>query len=182
MILRLSLVSAFLLAGSLSPSPGVRRTDIDAPNISLPPISTFRDFCARCHGYEGAAYGKGFGSLEDDSLRSMIEDMMFGPASLAPDSIDVAAMTAYNVSLKNAIPFAAVFNAGSFLQGKDSILRIEISPGGTVAVRDSLIAVRGAGTQWELKYNPGKITQVVMAITREGRLSELRFPAELWVH
>ncbi len=150
-------------------------------NIALPPVSTFRSACSRCHGYEGSAYGKGFGNLGPDSLRSVTEDMMFGPGGLDPDSIDVDALTASHASLERSAPFAAVLNGMSFLDGKDSVLTLDVSPGAVVAVNDSTVGIEASGSVWKVRYDPGKKASIVMTISKGSRQSSLRFPDQLWV-
>ncbi len=150
-------------------------------NITLPPVSTFRNACARCHGYEGSAYGKGFGNLGPDSLRSVTEDMMFGPAGLDPDSIDVDAMAAYNASLEKSVPFASVLNGMSFLDGKDPVLTLDVSPGAVVTVNDSTVGIEASGSVWKIRYDPGKMSSIVFTIVRGSRQSSLRFPEQMWV-
>ncbi len=153
----------------------------DPENISLPPVSTFKSYCARCHGYEGTAYGKDFGNLAGDSLSSVTGEMMFGPAGLNPDSIDIAAMTAYNKSIRTATPFGAVVNAASFLEGKDSVLVLDTAPRDSVGVETEGVAVRRNKEGWDMRYDLHKIHHIEIIIERNGKLSRIGFPGELWV-
>jgi hypothetical protein len=79
--------------------------------------------------------------MEDEALRREIEVMMFYEAELNPDSIEVDAMVAYSISLKNNEPFAVVINSKSFLEGKVGNLEIETSPGTKVEVRNDNIRI-----------------------------------------
>ncbi len=37
-------------------------------NLPLPPVSTFEEACARCHGPQGSFYGAEFAKLSDEEL------------------------------------------------------------------------------------------------------------------
>ena len=149
-------------------------------DISISPVSAFKDFCSRCHGDEGSSYGKGFGDLKDDSLRTVTEDMMFGPAGLNPDSTEIEAMVSYNKSLKSNKPFAIVLNSKSFLDGRDNILKIETSPGTKLETNNNGIKVAGSNNEWTLSYDHNKISEVEIIVKRKEASSSFSFPTELW--
>jgi cytochrome c553 len=149
-------------------------------DISLPPVASFRDYCARCHGYEGAAYGKDFANIGEDSLEDVIEDMMFGPAGLNPDSISIAAMVAYNRALSRKVPFAVVLNARSFLDKRDSALSIEASPGALVEGADSVRTGGANSIRWIKPRNGREEKSIRITVQRKGVSSVFQFPDELW--
>jgi hypothetical protein len=149
-------------------------------DISLPPVATFKDYCARCHGYEGAAYGKGFANINEDSLQSVIEDMMFGPAGLNPDSASIAAMVAYNRALSRKVPFAAILNARSYFDRRDSSLSIEASPGAVVVGADSVKMGKANSVLWSMPFDRNEEKSIRITVMRKGVSLEIRFPEELW--
>jgi hypothetical protein len=150
-------------------------------DISVPPVSTYKNSCAQCHGYEGVVYGKSIRNMEDEALRREIEVMMFYEAELNPDSIEVDAMVAYSISLKNNEPFAVVINSKSFLEGKVGNLEIETSPGTKVEVRNDNIRIIENRNILELFYDPAKIKKVEVTVKSNGVSSSFDFPNELWV-
>ena len=149
-------------------------------DISISPVSAFKEYCSRCHGEEGSSYGKGFGNLKDDSLKMVTEDMMFGPAGLNPDETEIEAMVSYNKSLKNNKPFATVLNAKSFLNGKDKCLEIETSPGAKLETNNNDIKINESRNVWKLSYDQNKISKVEIIVKRKNTSSMFTFPAELW--
>jgi hypothetical protein len=174
-VLIFSLVLVTFAYGVYFVSGSKKRSD-----ISLSPVSAFRDYCTRCHGEEGGAYGKNFGNLSDDSLRMVVEDMMFGPAGLNPDKIEIEAMVAYNKSLKKDKPFAAVMNLKSFLEGKDKNLMIDASPVSDLKTDNTKVGIRKNKEIWELSFDPAKIRKVKITVTRRGSSAFLNYPDELW--
>jgi hypothetical protein len=127
------------------------------------------------------AYGKSCRDMEDEALRSEIKGMMFHDAELNPDSIEVDAMVAYSISLKNNKPFAVVVNSKSFLEGKVDNLKIETFPGTKVEVSNDNIRIIENGNIVELYYDPVKIKEMVVTVKRNGVSSSFDFPDELWV-
>jgi hypothetical protein len=150
-------------------------------DISLPPVSTFEKSCSHCHGYEGSAYGESFRDIKDKALRSEIEEMMFYKAGLNPDSIEVDAMIAYTISLKNNEPFAIIVNSKSFLQGKVSNLIIETSPDTKLEVHDNSARIIENWNIKELFYDPAKIKKIEIHVKRNDASSSFDFPDELCV-
>ncbi len=175
-LMLISLITCISLFGATGGAP----PDSQPMNISLPPIATFKDYCARCHGYEGSAYGRDFGSIRDDSLKQITEDMMFGPAGLNPDSISIAAMVAYNRALSRKVPFAAVLNARSYFDKRDSLLSIEASPGALVESADSLKLGNNGAILWRMPLNRNGRKSIRITVTRKGIASIFQFPGELW--
>ncbi len=123
-ILKLLIFPFLIFSYSLFAQSEIKKIE----NISLSPVPAFQENCSRCHGDEGSAYGKNFGNLSEDSLKMVVEDMMFGPGALNPDDAEIDAMVSYNKSLKQNKPFASVINSKSFLDGKDKSLKISASP------------------------------------------------------
>ena len=149
-------------------------------DLSVSPVSAFKKYCARCHGNEGSAYGKGFADLKDDSLRNIVEDMMFGPGALNPDSAEVEAMVSYNKTFKNKAPFAAALNLKSFLEGKENKLKIETAPGVTLETSNSNIKIEKLNNQWQLSFDPKQVKSVKISVKRNGIVSFLNLPGEIW--
>lgn len=150
-------------------------------DISAPPVSTFKNSCAPCHGDEGAIYGNSFRDMEDKALRREIEGMMFHEAELNPDSIEVDAMVVYSISLKNHEPFAVVLNSRSFLEGKVDNLKIEASPDTKVEVCNDNIRIIENQDILELFYDPAKIKKIEVTLKSNSVSSSFDFPDELWV-
>jgi hypothetical protein len=148
-------------------------------DLSLPPVSTFKKFCSRCHGEEGEAYGKNFAKLREDSLRSVVKDMMFGPGGLRPDSSDITAMEEYNKSMGSKKPFAAVINSKSFMQGKDKELKIDASPDAKLEVDNDNVSVKENNGIWGLFYDPQKTGKVTITVKRNDASSSFTFPDEI---
>ncbi len=151
-------------------------------DLSIPPVSAFKNYCSRCHGDEGSAYGKSFADMKDDSLRSIVENMMFGPGGLNPDSTEVEAMVSYNKFLKNKTPFAVALNSKSFIDGKDKFIEFETTPGSKLEVIDKEVAVENTGNIWRLNFDPLKIKNIKISVTKNKTISLLEFPAEMWTH
>ncbi len=151
-------------------------------NISLSPVPTFQENCSRCHGDEGSTYGKNFGNLSEDSLKMVVEDMMFGPGALNPDSTEINAMVSYNKSIMENKPFASVINSKSFLDGKDKSLKISATPKAEIKVNNSDVKVIPANGIWDLNYDSNKIKEIIITITRDKNSSILKFPEMLWTN
>ena len=170
-------ISAFIL---LFVSFSSAQTQIQKiADISLAPVSTFKNFCSRCHGDEGSAYGKTFGKLKDDSLRTITEDMMFGPGGLNPSKIEVNVMADYNKSLYDKKPFGTVLNLKSFVDGKEKTLKIESSPGTELTLDNESIKIEKKNDLWELNFDPSKIKQFKISFIRNGFTSFLKYPDEI---
>ncbi len=149
-------------------------------DITLPPVATFGKYCARCHGYEGSAYGKNFGTLNYDSLKSITEDMMFGPAGLTPDSVSVEAMVAYNSALSRNVPFASVLNARSYFDKRNLFLLVETSPDAQVDHAERLTENSIDTLLWRIPQDSLKEGALRIRVTRNHVSSFIRFPEELW--
>jgi cytochrome c553 len=149
-------------------------------NLNLSPVSLFHSNCARCHGEEGVSYGKDFAHITDDSLRNAVNDMMFGPAGVNPDSIEIEAMIAYARSLKDKKPFADFMNLKSFLNRKEDILRVDASPRSVLITGNKKVKIKKGANNWELIFNLSKIKKVIFTVTRDGKSAYLRYPDELW--
>lgn len=175
LIVRICFTLAWIIAAVYPQSKGEKLAD-----ISLPPVSTFHEYCARCHGEEGSAYGKGFGNLTDDSLRAVIEDMMFGPAGLNPTGIEIKAMTTYHKFLRDNKPFATVLNSNSFSDRKEKSLMMDVSPGADLETNDKEIKIQKKRSTWVLTFDPAKTKKVRITITRNGSSSTLDFPEMIW--
>ncbi|MEN6308919.1 MAG: cytochrome c [Anaerohalosphaeraceae bacterium] len=113
-------------------------------HITLGPVSTFEQSCARCHGPQGSFYGETFAKLSDTQLREFVMEMMEGPAGLHPTEEDIAAMTAYPRALSAGKPYLIVMDYaeenGYHLTGQASLqsnLLIDTAGGQVQAVPDS---------------------------------------------
>jgi hypothetical protein len=149
-------------------------------NLSLAPVSTFKNYCARCHGEEGVSYGKGFGALKPDSLKAIVKEMMFGPGGLNPDSVSIGAMISYNKLLEENRPFAAVLNSGSFLEGKEPFLRIESSPGSLLEAENGSAKREKNEDIWDIVIDTAKIGKVKIKIERNNSVSSFVFPEQIY--
>ena len=151
-------------------------------DISLAPVSTFKNFCSRCHGEEGSSYGKTFGKLKEDSLLTITEDMMFGPGGLNPSKTEVLLMADYNKSLPGRNPFGTILNLNSFLNGKDKYLKIETSPNTELKTDNEDIIIKKQKDIFELSFDSSKIKSAKISFYRNGKLSSIDFPGEVWTH
>ena len=149
-------------------------------DIALPPVATFNTYCARCHGYEGSAYGHGFASIGDSSLKNITEDMLFGPAGLNPDSLSIGAMVAYNRALSRKKPFASVLNTRRYFDKLDSFLYIETSPGTIVKDADSVGGRSQGAAQWRIPHDRNKEEIFQITASRMGDSVVIQFPKDLW--
>ena len=177
-ITRLLFLSMLIFCSTLFAQTDINKIE----NISLSPIPTFKEYCARCHGDEGSAYGKNFANLSSDSLKLIIEDMMFGPGGLSPDEVEIAAMTSYSKSLSQNKPFASVENAKSFLDRKNKALKISSSPNAKIDVNNKDVKVVLSNGIWNLSYNPKKIKDLKIIVTRNKISSTLKFPEQMWTN
>ena len=177
-ILKFSFCLLIFLSSSLLAQSGIKKIE----DISLSPIPTFQENCSRCHGDEGSAYGKGFGNLREDSLEAVVEDMMFGPGALNPVSTEIKAMVSYNKSIKENKPFASVINAKSFLDKKDKTLKISASPKAEIDVNNNDVKVVLSNGIWNLSYNPKKIIDLKITVSRNKISSTLKFPEQMWTN
>ena len=177
-IFNLSFYLMIIYSTSLFAQSDLKRIE----DISLSPVPTFQENCSRCHGDEGSAYGKGFGNLSTYSLRGVVEDMMFGPGALNPDSTEINAMVSYNKSIMENKPFASVINSKSFLDGKDKSLKISATPKAEIKVNNSDVKVIPANGIWDLNYDSNKIKEIIITITRDKNSSILKFPEMLWTN
>ncbi len=132
-------------------------------NVTLPPVATFADKCARCHGPEGAFYGKEFSHLTPAKLTIKVDEMMRGPGFLKPTDADIAAMTAYHWSLRLKEPFVVVLNGASATASDPDSLKLEASP----------------NTAVEVSVMPGGVQ---VTATRGEQRSAIVFPEQQWSH
>jgi hypothetical protein len=150
-------------------------------DISKSPVFTFRKYCSRCHGDEGKAYGKDFANMKDNELKKLIEDMMFGPASLTPKEIEIEAMTAYHKSLKDKKPFAVALNSKSFLNGKENSLIISASPESKIKTHpENNVKIVQGEDNWKIFYDPTMIKKIEIIVTKNNVSSAFSFPDKLW--
>ena len=101
--------------------------------INLPPVKTFYESCAKCHGLEGESFKSGLKKLNDYDLYKISEEMMYGPSFLTPGEADVYAMTSYMKSLAYDLPFIAAEKTAD-----DKLRIIELSEGTIAIVADSV--------------------------------------------
>jgi len=150
-------------------------------NISNSPVSSFKQFCSRCHGYEGRAYGKDFGDMDNEELKKIIREMMVGPAQLKPEEIEIEAMYSYNKSLRDNKPFAIVMNSKSFLKGEVNNLLISVSPETKLDIKDiKQIKIEEVNDMYKLYYNPEKIKKLEITVTKKNISSSFKYPEKLW--
>lgn len=133
----------------------------DRPALQYPPVATFDQHCARCHGPEGSFYGQAFAQTVEHDLTEMVGQMMRGPAFLEPNSTDIAAMAAYQRALAAEEPFVIVTDPQKALATDLSEIPVEASPGAQVTIE------RTNGT--------AQITA-----SRDGRSTTIHFPDEQW--
>jgi mono/diheme cytochrome c family protein len=175
------MILLLIWSGCASPSPehpeptesgaGERDRGVAWPQVhgelTLPPVQTFADACARCHGPEGSFYGEAFASLDGQELEEIIHEMMVGPAYLSPSAADVAAMTAYHRALAADEPFVAIVDppAPNVLRQKDlsEQIRIDASPGARIQIDRSDDAV-------------------VIAAHRGDKATRIEYPPQQWSH
>jgi len=126
-------------ASALLPAP-----TIPVERITLGPVSTFEQACARCHGPQGSFYGEAFAELSDSELQDFVKEMMEGPAGLHPSEEEIAAMTAYHQALAAKKPYLVVMDYveenGYRLSGQASLqsnLIIQTAGGPVQAAPDS---------------------------------------------
>ena len=132
--------------------------------LTLPPVKTFAEACARCHGPEGSFYGEGFGGLEGEALHEIVEEMMVGPGALDPTQADVEAMVAYHRALAAGEPFVAVLNPEEAVTGGVARVRTDVSPGAEITLR-------------------GEDGRLEVRVVRGGRTTRLTLPApHPWSH
>jgi len=159
-----------------------------APNLTLGPVSTFSQSCARCHGPRGSFYGDTFGELRGEALREIVEEMMAGPAGLRPTHAEVDAMAAYHRALLADQPFVVVTNAAAASAGQAGALRGEADPGAEVAVTagEEVLEVKRDGVSWSAALPAGWSGEagptLAITATRGDAQTRLAFPAEAWSH
>jgi len=149
-------------------------------DLSRSPINTFKESCSRCHGTEGSAYGKGFAEMRDDSLKEIISMMMNGPAQLKPGQVDVDAMVAYNKSIRSKKPFAVALNSKSFFEEKTDNLLVSISAETKLSIKDKEVKVEETENGYRLFYDPKKIKNLKITLTRDNISASFNFPEKLW--
>jgi len=152
-----------------------------ADNISLPPVLTFEENCARCHGSEGDNFGDHFTKLKNDELRNITEEMMYGPGFLNPTETEINAMTAYQTAISKNEPFAVVLNAGSYLNGVDEILKVEVSSGSKPVENDSYTIEKGSKVNRYLIKSISK-DKVEISVTKNGKAAGFIFPENIRTH
>ena len=175
-LLSLSLFLSIFYTGSVwSQSQSTKISD-----ISLPPVFTFEENCARCHGHEGNAYGEHFADLKYDSLKQIIQEMMIGPAGLDPDNIDLEAMVSYNRSFNSKMPFGSVINAKSFLDRKQDTLLVETSLNAELHLNIQDVKINKGKEFWEIFFLSNKVSQIVLTVVKETQSASFVFPNSLW--
>lgn len=148
--LLLWIAALFTLSGcEPKTTPAAAPATLSAPTIpvqqiTLGPVSTFEQACARCHGPQGSFYGEAFANLSDTQLHEFIKEMMEGPAGLHPTEEDIAAMTAYHQALAAKKPYLVIMDYveenGYRLSGQASLqsnLIIQTAGGPVQAAPDS---------------------------------------------
>ena len=168
-----------------APVPSVENS-ADAPtaklaDLTLPPISTFVDHCARCHGPEGMFYA-GVLSLSGDALREKVRRMMHINAGLQPTEADIDAMVAYHVSIRLKRPFACITNAASVASGVADALRGEVSPQATLNLSvhgETAHEVTAPDLAWQIPTPPPN-TALDIVVSRDGESCGWSFPERPW--
>lgn len=150
-------------------------------DLSLPPVSTFADACARCHGDEGKNYGEGFAKIDDEELRHVTEDMMYGPAYLEPTEADIEAMTSYQRAISKDEPFIAIVNGGTYLDGKDDKLKLEISLNAEL-VENEKIEIEKGEKEYQYLLKPSDKTNITITAKREDKTTTIIFPRNIYSH
>lgn len=135
----------------------------EQPPLQFPPVATFDEQCARCHGPEGSFYGEAFAHTVEHDLRDMIEQMMRGPAFLDPNETDIAAMAAYHRALAEGEPFVIVTDRERAEKTDLRQISVEASSGAQVTIE------RKNGT-------------ALITATHDGRSTTIRFPDQQWSH
>jgi len=150
-------------------------------DLSLSPISTFADACARCHGDEGNNYGKEFAKLDAEELQHVTEDMMYGPAYLDPTEIELKAMTAYQRAISNNEPFIVITNAASYIKGEDNNLKLETSLN-TKLEQSENIEIQKGEKEFQFIINPNGKTNIEITAIRGDKKTTIIFPQEIYSH
>lgn len=150
-------------------------------NILLPPVSTFADACARCHGDEGNNYGDEFAKIEREELHKITEDMMYGPAFLQPNEVDIEAMTSYQAAISKDEPFAIVVNAASYLDGEDELLKIETSLNSDIVESEDYEVEKGE-KDFQYLLKPKDKQEFKITVERNGKTSSFIFPGTILSH
>ena len=152
----LRLVAAYVVAGVAARSdPTPPGGEPALPRLTLPPVRTFEEACARCHGPRGSFYGQEFARLRDPELTEYVDEMMRGPGMLHPTADDVLAMTAYHRALARKEPFIAVLNPAEAIEsGFHTVKAAESAtrlthPGGILKIRLEVDTAPPAGFQTE---------------------------------
>lgn len=150
-----------------------------AAALAVGPLTFFEDRCARCHGPYGAMYVPGMSErLDRRTLARVVREMVEGPAQARLDPQDLAALTAFHLSLDDARPFLAVTRRdGARFAG-------EVTPGAFVraAAGPRSIPAVVIGHDWGLVL-PAEVDpdRIVLEAEREGARTLLD-PDDLFSH
>jgi hypothetical protein len=150
-------------------------------NLSLPPVSTFAEACARCHGDEGKNYGKDFAKLDTEELHHITEDMMYGPAYLEPTKTEIEAMTSYQRAISKDEPFIVITNAASYLEGKDDKLKLEISLNAELAGNENIEIQKGKN-EYQYLLKASDKTEIKITAKRGDKTTSITFPQNIYSH
>ncbi len=71
-------------------------------------------------------------------------------------------------------------NSKSFLDGKDDNLLISLSIKPKLSVNDKEVKIKTTGSSYQLFYNPKKINNLKITVTRDNYSAFLSFPEQLW--
>ncbi|MBN1361733.1 MAG: cytochrome c [Sedimentisphaerales bacterium] len=157
---------------------------VDLQPLSLPPVSTFEDACARCHGPEGSFYGEGFAEPAGRELKVVVREMMEGPAFLTPSATDVDAMVAYHRALAAGEPFLCVTAYQPATATAPGRWVGEATPGAWVSLY--MASAPNTGTQtdgrgyWEIALSPGR--RPTLAADNDGKTTLLNLAYAQWSH
>ncbi len=157
---------------------------IDLHPLAYPPISTFEQSCARCHGPQGSFYGEGFAEPDEAELTDVVREMMEGPAFLTPSDADVNAMVAYHRALAADEPFVCVTVYEPATAATSGRLEGEATPGAEVSLMAAPAAARtqaGSQGQWELTELREGATPV-LGTRQEGKKTILNLTRAQWSH
>lgn len=185
LLVALLLAAGLVVVDAAPPATQSAATQPALVDLTLPPIATFEASCARCHGPEGSFYGEAFADLSPRELRHVVEDMMRGPAGLAPTDADLDAMVAYHRALRAKQPFVAVINARSWRGGEDAVLQGEAPPGAEVRIErgDVQHIPDRAAAAWSLDLRAADEPSLRISAERdEKHRTQFDFPAQQWSH
>ncbi|MDX9755693.1 MAG: hypothetical protein RBU29_17135 [bacterium] len=183
-LLLVGLVTLAACNETKSPPPQQEVSVALAAPLDFQPLAYFENYCARCHGTNGAHYGDEFGkNLTDTELEEFVDEMAAGPGGAPLEGEPLHAMTAFHRSLVTSTPFIIL------TQTEGNTLRGEAMPDATLSLilGETVVQAERDGNLWTMSL-PDSIDSAALPFASllraelDGKTTELDLSRKAYSH